>query len=365
MMVTDVQVDVRVLLNGEQAISTTVLVGASGSSAKQEQEVRLPSIAIERPQLWWPVGHGEPHLYEVEVLYGTAPISAPISGLEGKERREAERSPQRLSKRIGLRTVELVQDPILSQSREEEQKQQQEEKVTVLARTGAGEPATLYKVAPATYYLRINGRAVFMRGANYIPIDSFRSRVTAADRAYVLRAALQSNMNMVRVWGGGAYEEDDFYALADELGLLVWQEVMLACALYPRDDAFLAEVAAEVRHQALRLGDHPSIVVFGGQQLAFRILHNIIHVSCAPMPASQHQGSDSHTNSCYCAMYPVHCLPACLPPSIRAMTLIRTVVTVPAMSFSCLLCCNLNYILYMNISTAEMLCCIRTFLFPY
>ena len=103
-----------------------------------------------------------------------------------------------------------------------------------------------------------------MKGANFIPIDLFESRVANQDREYIIQTAIESNYNMIRVWGGGIYQPTSFYERCDELGLMIWQEFMFACAMYPSDDKFLGDVASEVQDQALRLGSHPSIVVFGG-----------------------------------------------------------------------------------------------------
>eukprot|EP00604_Paraphysomonas_vestita_P004328 CAMPEP_0174825586 /NCGR_PEP_ID=MMETSP1107-20130205/42898_1 /TAXON_ID=36770 /ORGANISM="Paraphysomonas vestita, Strain GFlagA" /LENGTH=405 /DNA_ID=CAMNT_0016057327 /DNA_START=812 /DNA_END=2026 /DNA_ORIENTATION=- len=121
-----------------------------------------------------------------------------------------------------------------------------------------------YYVEPQTYYFKINGKPIFARGANFIPIDSFQSRVTQSDREYILQTALESNMNMIRVWGGGIYQPSDFYEMADKMGLMVWEETMYACALYPRDDEFLSNVYSEIEEMIWRLSSHPSIVIWGG-----------------------------------------------------------------------------------------------------
>jgi beta-mannosidase len=112
--------------------------------------------------------------------------------------------------------------------------------------------------------LRVNGREIFCRGANWIPADALPSRATPELTRKLLGAARDANMNMLRVWGGGFYEQDFFYDLCDELGLLVWQDFMFACNLYPSTPDFLAEVRAEVDHQVRRLGSHPSIAIWCG-----------------------------------------------------------------------------------------------------
>jgi beta-mannosidase len=231
---SEVAIELRV--NGAVVATHTAHVSHL-PGAKSAQQIALPAVTIADLQLWWPVGviaDGQPTLYAVEVTY------------DGQ---------QRASRKVGFRTVELVQDAIPTEVEDV---------------SASGTPASakrvgeLYTVSPATFYFKINGIPVFMRGANFIPIDAFQSRVTDADREYVLRSALAANMNMVRVWGGGIYQPDQFYEVADALGVMIWQEVMLACALYPSGDAFLAEIDGEVRDQALRLGTHPSIVVWGG-----------------------------------------------------------------------------------------------------
>jgi beta-mannosidase len=114
------------------------------------------------------------------------------------------------------------------------------------------------------FYFRVNNVPIFAKGANFIPIDLFENRVTSEDRDYIIKTAMNSNYNMIRVWGGGVYQPTEFYDACDRNGLMIWQEFMFACATYPRDQNFLHEVALEVQETALRLASHPSIFVFGG-----------------------------------------------------------------------------------------------------
>jgi len=185
----------------------------------------LGSFDIDRVKLWWPRGYGDAHLYEIEV----------------RQTDNENENYEFMKKKIGVRTVELVQDPV-----------------------GDSENLQLYQVSPTNFYFKVNGYPIFMKGANFIPIDSFQVRVTNADRKFVLDAAAAANMNMIRVWGGGIYQPDDFYNLADEMGIMIWQEIMLACALYPTSKNFLSEVRNEVKQQVARLHTHASIVVWGG-----------------------------------------------------------------------------------------------------
>ena len=110
----------------------------------------------------------------------------------------------------------------------------------------------------------LNGVPIFARGANWIPADSFVATVTEERYASLVRDARDANMTMLRVWGGGIYEHDAFYDACDELGLLVWQDFMFACAAYPEDDGFAAEVEAEARYQVRRLRTHPCLALWCG-----------------------------------------------------------------------------------------------------
>lgn len=177
---------------------------ADGSKhAKRDRRI------IDRPSLWWPRGMGRQSFTEIQV------------DVEGTMVR----------KRLGLRRIELV---------------------TERDAYGTG------------FYFRVNGRKLFVKGTDFIPCDAIESRQTPERYANLLQSAVDANMNMVRVWGGGQYERDFFYDWCDEHGLLVWQDCMFACACYPGTDAFLSEVEREVRHQVRRLKDHPSIAIWCG-----------------------------------------------------------------------------------------------------
>jgi len=110
----------------------------------------------------------------------------------------------------------------------------------------------------------VNGVPVFAKGANWIPADSFPTRITTEKYRWLLKSAADANMNMLRVWGGGIYESDEFYELADEMGLLLWQDFMFACSMYPGDKAFLDNVRAEAEDNVRRLRNHPSIAIWSG-----------------------------------------------------------------------------------------------------
>lgn len=169
------------------------------------------TLEVPSPALWWPNGMGGQDLYEV--ILETA---------EG----------QREVKRIGLRTLELVREP-----------------------DEFGE----------SFRFRINGRDTFMKGGNWIPCDIFPSRVSTDTYRNLLRSCADSHMNMIRVWGGGIYEDDRFYNLCDEYGLLVWQDFMFACSTYPTfDPTFLDNVKQEAIDNIRRLRHHPCIALWCG-----------------------------------------------------------------------------------------------------
>ncbi len=115
-----------------------------------------------------------------------------------------------------------------------------------------------------SFYFKIDGKPVYMKGANYIPADAFVTRTTKSDYRKILTMAKDANMNMIRVWGGGIYENDEFYDLCDSLGLHVWQDFMFAGAMVPGDKDFFYNVKEEVKYQVKRLRDHKSIVLWCG-----------------------------------------------------------------------------------------------------
>ncbi|MFV8322535.1 beta-mannosidase [Flavobacterium sp. LS2R12] len=115
-----------------------------------------------------------------------------------------------------------------------------------------------------SFYFKIDDKPVYMKGANYIPSDAFLSRVTKKDYEKIVLSAKDANMNMLRVWGGGIYEDDYFYDLCDKYGINVWQDFMFAGTMVPGDKAFFDNVKEEVQYQVKRLRHHPSIVLWCG-----------------------------------------------------------------------------------------------------
>lgn len=170
-------------------------------------------IDLKDPELWWPRGYGDQHLHRLRLE---------VRGDEGRHE---------LSKKIGIRDLKLVRNE-----------------------DSGGE----------SFYFEVNGTPVFARGANWIPADSFPGRMTAERYEGLLDSAVAANMNALRIWGGGYYEDDIFYELCDEKGILVWQDFMFACSAYPADEEFLENVEREVEDQVRRLADHPSIALWCG-----------------------------------------------------------------------------------------------------
>ena len=172
-------------------------------------------IVVKHPQLWWPSGQGAQPLYRLEVS---------VVGADGGWTGHWQR-------RIGLRTIVLDRH-----------------------KDAWGE----------SFQFVVNGRAIFAKGANWIPAHTFVTKLARDDYARDLRSAVEANMNMIRVWGGGIYESEDFYDLCDELGLLVWQDFMFGCTLYPGDDAFVSSVRDEAAYQIRRLRHRASLALWCG-----------------------------------------------------------------------------------------------------
>jgi beta-mannosidase len=232
--IDDVQVD-QTALTDERAclrVRTTVVASRDGRGrvgvslaegmSLGEAEAELTSgfnvlevhATIDRPRRWWPNGLGRPHLYAIHVTLVVDAVDR-----------------DRLVVRAGLRTLEVVHSS-----------------------DSGGKSFTV----------RVNGAAVFMKGANYIPADTFLPRVTSERYRLLLQSAADANMNMVRVWGGGVYENDHFYDLCDELGILVWQDFMFACSMYPGGDDFVDNVRQEAIQNVKRLRNHPSLALWSG-----------------------------------------------------------------------------------------------------
>lgn len=172
------------------------------------------NFEMNQVKYWWTNGLGEPYLYALQ----TTVVAE--NGHYDKQ-----------TQKIGLKNLELVQEP---------------------------------DSFGRSFYFKLNGIPLYIKGANYIPQDNFVSRTSAQQSRYLLEQAKKSNMNMLRVWGGGIYETDEFYENCDELGLLVWQDFMFACAMYPGDSSFVENVKQEVIHQVKRIRHHASLALWCG-----------------------------------------------------------------------------------------------------
>ncbi|WP_432154872.1 glycoside hydrolase family 2 protein [Streptomyces tricolor] len=189
----------------------------AGARAEAELDGDEAVLHLEVPdaRLWWPRGYGEQPLYDLRLT---------LSDEEGGPLDTWHR-------RIGFRTVEL------DRSADEH---------------GTG------------FTLVVNGVRIFARGVNWIPDDAFPSRVTPERYRTRLTRAAEANVDLVRVWGGGIYEDDAFYDACDELGLMVWQDFLFACAAYPEEQPLRDEIEAEARDNVVRLMPHPSLVLWNG-----------------------------------------------------------------------------------------------------
>jgi len=203
---SDQPAEVRILVDGEKIKEEQV------SLVKGKNDITVDYV-IDNPELWWPNGLGEQNMYKV---------TAEVVTKKGKDT---------FTHNLGLRTVELVRDT---------------DDIGI------------------SFYFRVNGHPVFMKGANVIPNDVFLDRVTPEKYENIIGSAAKSNFNMLRVWGGGIYEKDIFYDLCDQYGILIWQDFMFACNMYPGDDKFLESVRHEAEDNVTRLRNHPCIALWCG-----------------------------------------------------------------------------------------------------
>jgi beta-mannosidase len=220
-----VQVEVERLAASAPLVCRIRLTGPSGETAGEydlalhgaEREATA-YLSVDRPRLWWTHELGEPAHYDLSVAL-----------------LDNEAVLDRDTRKVGIRTLALDQAP---------------------------DPAE-----PATRFFRfvLNGQPLFAKGTNWIPCDSFVGAIPPERRTGLLEMARDANMTMLRVWGGGIYEDDHFYDECDRLGLLVWQDFMFACAMYDdQDPELVAEVEAEARFQIRRLRSHPSLALWCG-----------------------------------------------------------------------------------------------------
>ncbi|MCJ7935415.1 MAG: glycoside hydrolase family 2 protein [Chryseobacterium sp.] len=216
--ITDKKADLMIhtSLFADTAGKYTFTVNGRKNTIRLEKGRNLLDIpfTIHNPKRWQPNGWGEPYLYSMEFsLQNDTKIWSDTT------------------LKIGLRTVELVQE-----------------------KDGKGK----------SFYFRVNGNPLYIKGTNWIPGDSFSPRITKEKYQKLIRDSREAHMNMIRIWGGGIYEDDEFYKACDENGILVWQDFMFAGSFYPADEEFLNNVKEEVKDQVSRLQNHPSIALWCG-----------------------------------------------------------------------------------------------------
>nr|XP_053649260.1 beta-mannosidase-like [Cherax quadricarinatus] len=169
-------------------------------------------------EMWWPNGYGSQPLYDITVLW--------------TDENQSETSSKSI--RVGFRTVELNQDFVDSSD----------------------------ETKGRHFRVLVNNVTMFMKGSNWIPAHVLPESVTVDYTRYLLQAAADTHQNCMRVWGGGIYESDAFYEIADELGILIWEDFMFACSMYPANQNFLESVRREVTTQVRRLQHHVSILIW-------------------------------------------------------------------------------------------------------
>ncbi|KIU03831.1 beta-mannosidase [Frigoribacterium sp. MEB024] len=244
-------VDVHVDLERAGADAGPVTVRATVGDVTQEARVEpgadstVLQVVVDDPELWWPRGHGGQPLSDVRVSVtggagGDASRASSGGDGDGVDAPGAEAPAgggsaddvlDEWSSRIGFRTVEVQVDP--------------------------DDIGTSFTVV-------VNGEPLWVKGANWIPDDAFPHRIGRDRYRERIEQAEFGNVNLLRVWGGGIFESDDFYELCDERGMLTWQDFLFACAAYAEEDPLRGEVEAEVRDNVTRLMTHPSLVLWTG-----------------------------------------------------------------------------------------------------
>ena len=193
---------------------------------------------FEGPQLWWPRGMGEPALYDATIEIIDAHDNVIASD----------------TRRVGIRYITLERDDVYGPER------------------------------PGQFLFRVNGEPCYVRGSNWVPVDPFPARHTPERIRETLDMFVDLNCNMVRVWGGGVYEDDVLFDYCDEKGLMVWQDFMTGCSTFPQDDSFAEAVTKETREIVKLLRNHPSLVLWSGNNendWAFRwTVHNEFGRDC-------------------------------------------------------------------------------------
>ena len=212
-----------VTVNAAKAGNYHIKIILNGTVAKEfARELKVgenvinETFEVRSPKLWYPKGVGEPYLYDVAVT-----LSQDGNTLDSR------------AHKAGIRTTELVRIP---------------------DKDGNG----------CSFGFKINGKPIFCKGSNWVPCDVLLPRVKPEMLEFIVKSVADVNMNMLRVWGGGTYEEDYFYEMCDKYGIMVWHDFMFACGRYPDNPEFFDNVRAEATDNLRRLRNHPSIVLWCG-----------------------------------------------------------------------------------------------------
>ena len=215
--VLEVHVDLEWLsLENQSRASLTVQVAGLEATAEIQpgQSTAVLSLIVPDVQAWWPRGYGDQSLYDVAVDLA----------IEGQ-------SLDSWQGRVGFRTVSVSTKPDDHGSE---------------------------------FLISVNKTPIFVKGANWAPGDAFLTRLNRSTYESSIIDAVDAEMNLLRVWGGGIYETDDFYDVCDELGVMVWQDFLLACATYSEEEPLWGEFEAEARQAVARLAKHPSLILWNG-----------------------------------------------------------------------------------------------------
>ncbi len=199
--------DYVLMVNGKQVAKKSV------QFSKGNNQIEI-SYELKNPKLWWSNGLGDQYRYDTEIqIVGNSEV------LDSRKMK------------LGVRDLKILRE-----------KDKDGRSFTV----------------------SLNGHKVFMKGSNYIPSDNFENRVTRSVLEYTIKSAADANMNMLRVWGGGIYQSDDFYDLCDQYGILIWQDILFACSMYPSDQQFQESVRQELLDNFKRIRNFTSIALYCG-----------------------------------------------------------------------------------------------------
>lgn len=207
----------RISLDGEEKGTAT---------AKVDRGAATVTLHMPDPQLWYPAGYGKQPLYEL-----TATLTAKEAHLDVS------------SKRIGLRRAELIQ-------------------------------RSLVDASGTTFFFQVNNVPIFCGGSNWIPADNFIPKISRQRYRDWIKLMVDGNQAMVRIWGGGIFEESALYEACDEMGILVWQDFLFGCGNYPAYPEFLQSVEREAIANVKRLRHHPSIVIFAGNNEDYQYMES-------------------------------------------------------------------------------------------